>query len=461
MTSTEKNPDNKHLWEQWAAFLGFVILGFSLGWIGIVTQFIPLDDEIGHLLVSRDGWHSPRLIFNTWGRTVNTLAYMPIAAAPLWAARLWAAGMTVAASFFAWDFARRAGLRTAWTVPWFMAAQPAVLEGSWQALTLQPLMLAGMALLWTGSAGYWKTAAMLAGCLPLIRHETIVLTGLFGLICLWRRKIYTGALAAVPILLNFGAAWLFFGDNPLSIFFSPKPTEVYGSGDWTSLARPFINGTGSVLLIMAVIGGAAVRNSALTALAVFTSVYFSIHAILFRFGLYATGGYAILLLALAPGIALLGSFGFDWFIDVGIVKIITLYAKLSDFRKPLKILIGALILSAVGAWAFTFHSIGWADEQNDAIDQGMAWLKSSPYSKLPAEAAHVRFYYFMPRPIPVNPWLWMNSRPLESLPADTIVFRDAKYGDMFGFPKEKLETPMFERLWASSDERVIIYRKKF
>ena len=308
----------KERWEWIIAISGLAALGFVL--IGIAhhsARVVPLHDEIGHLLVARDSLTRPHLLFNTWGRTINTLFYIPVSYAPLFYARIWASLLSICAIAAAWWTARRERVPGAFLIPWFCLLQPQMLENAWGALTEPPFMLMVMLswLFWTNRK--WKMSALCAGSLPLVRHEGIAISFILFVYLIFRRRWGAGLLCLLPVLVNAALGWLFFGDNTLSIFVNPKPTDHWGRGELSNFLLRLIQNASWPISYFALFGIVEMlrrpsRHRALMALFAFAGIYFLIHAVLYKFGLFATGGLNSFLLPLAPALGVLAAEGASW-----------------------------------------------------------------------------------------------------------------------------------------------------
>jgi hypothetical protein len=425
------------------------------------VEAIPFHDEIGHLLISRDGWSRPRLIFNTWGRTVHTILYMPVASFPVEVARVWSALMTVTAACLTWRVAVRAGIRTAGFVPLCFLLQTQTLDYGFLALTTTPLLLAGAMLLFLAQGGHWKSAALIAGLLPLMRHEAIALTGLFGLYLLWSRRWTPALLAAVPFVLNGALAFLLFGDKPWMEYFKTKTTDYWGSGGvWNFIQRfAFAVGLPGILLSLFGIAGTW-RRPEVAGAAILGGAYFSIHAILFKFGPYATAGYTYFLFPLAPLVALLAAEGLEFLVFHAPEK---LRPWLPDNRRSRGAftVIAALLLcvwtTGYARQAQTFPIPPHEPALADAID----FIKTNGHQDADIVTSHVLFFWNMPRPIPhADDLLWINARPMESLQPGTLVIWEPYYSEIWRIKRSQLETDDFEVLWKDPNNEVVVYRRR-
>jgi hypothetical protein len=109
--------------------LFIIIITFGLGALYMLYLLFsstgtPLQDEIAHYIISRDAWHTPELILNTWGRTGHTLLYMVPAKIGLTAARLFSLVMAVCTAWYTLKMAQLMELKIYYLVPLFLFFQP-------------------------------------------------------------------------------------------------------------------------------------------------------------------------------------------------------------------------------------------------------------------------------------------------------------------------------------------------
>jgi hypothetical protein len=428
------------------------------------TPAVLLHDELGHLLVARDAWHHPSLIFNNWGRTINTLLYMPIAGFSLLAARLWSIALTLITSWLTWDVTRRLNFKYAGLTPFFLLFQRHFLEVSWMSITEVPFTLAIMLTLWLSVRRRWRWAGTVAGLFPLIRQEGIVLSALFGMLCLVRRDVRAFILVLTPMVLNNGLAWLLFRYVPLRIYFQPQPTTFYGAGGFNHFVMPLLLETGLPIAALALLGSIQALSSAPATLYMLANlVYFATHSLIYRFGLYASGGYSVFLYSLAPCFAMLAVAGVELTCERIPLQLGTTFPSLSSIRKQqlitMLILVGTLCMALNSGRK---HSHVEVDHQERAIDAAIAYLRNNGLEEAPVMSTHVWFFYHMPRSIPnVNDSLWLNTRDLKTTTPGTLALWDAKYGNIFGLPRDYFDNGEngWKKIW-SSDEDAILYRKE-
>src|SRR5512141_2437734 len=104
---------------------GLVFLA-GMGWtiyLCFNSQGTPVQDEIGHYLIAKSAWQYPVVILNLWGRSANTLFYMPAAIGGLQAARLFSIAAAVVTVVLTTSLAKRIGLTWLFLIPAFLFFQ--------------------------------------------------------------------------------------------------------------------------------------------------------------------------------------------------------------------------------------------------------------------------------------------------------------------------------------------------
>jgi hypothetical protein len=302
----------------WAGFVAGLAWTAYL-WVRSPELSAPLDDEIGHVLIARDAWHDPELLLNLWGRTGNTVAYMVPAAIGLTAARLAALAMAAGTVVVATRIAQRLSSRSAAFVPLLLFFQPWFPDNGYAALTELPfmLLLTAGALAWLGERP--QLASVCLGMLPLVRHEGLVPLGLWLLYLLVRRDWRPLGLALAPFLLYHALLSIVFGKVPFEIYFNASPTGRYGSGGWLYYAKPLVRSIGVVVLALALFGLIARRRERRVLLFAAPFVLYGLaEAVIYHFGWFASGGYVVFLLPLAPFAAVAAALGIDRLREAGL-----------------------------------------------------------------------------------------------------------------------------------------------
>ena len=291
------------------------VLTFGMGLIWTVGLWlrspgVPVQDEIAHVLIARWAWRYPSLLLSVWGRPVNTLVYFVPALGWLPGARLCSIGLSCATVLLATAIASRLGLRRLFLLPLLLWFQPWFGDLSYTAITEVPFMLCLTLACWLALNERLGWAALCFGLLPLIRHEGVALTGLWCGYLVLRRAWRPLLVAFGPLLFYNGLFFALYRQWPFAIYLQPRPTTLYGSGGWLYFGAPLLDAVSLPVAGLALLGCIVLRRRALVLLGYV--VYVALQMIIYRFGLYASGGYALFLLPFAPGVAVAASIGLDW-----------------------------------------------------------------------------------------------------------------------------------------------------
>ena len=409
----------------------WIIFGLGLFWTLFLCLNSPgvyLHDEIGHFLISQNAWNYPELILDVWGRPINTMLYMVPAPLGLSFARLlslFMAGLTV---WLTTRVAKKSGVERLCLIPLMLWFQPWFNDFSYQVITEVPLSLGMIAGTFLWLKGRENVAAVLFGLLPLIRHEGIALSVAYCFFMFYRRKWSAGLLTILPLtgynLLYFAA----LHDWPFRIFFNAQLTDQYGSGSWFHYVPRLVYRAGLPVMVLAITALTIVwkQRERFLYLAIY-SIYFLLHVIIFRFGLFASGGYTIFLLPLAPALAIIAALGGE---------------RLLNYLKELQSSTGILssrrlryALICTGA-AFIL-STGFISRPNPVDEDGLAmqeaaqWIREKGYSKEHITSCHVWFVYYYNLP-----WTpdgrWDTPVDLVALPNESLVIWDRHYSEQWG-----------------------------
>ena len=447
----------------WAGFLGGVA---CLARCMARSNGSPLDDEIGHYLISRDYWLHPCLLLDTWGKCINTSIYLLPAHFGLTATRLASVLMTCLTAWIAYATARKVGARLAYFVPTLFFFQPWVINNSYGCITEVPFSLV-MALglfLFVGSRPV--LGGLMIGLLPLIRHEALALAGLWFLVALLRRRLEVAAAVAAPMACYILICLLVTRDVPLfAELLSPKPTNYYGSGGWLHFIRRLPASVGLVLLL-SYYGLPLLLNDWRRAfIAINYAFYFAIHTVIYKFGLFASGGYVVFLLPISAMLAWVAAFGVESLassLQSARTWLWTSALPLRGFQAVISavILIGMLFVAAYGARASLPHK---KLPVAIACGEAAAWVRDHGFTRVPFVATNVWFYHELPLPITRGKGFWVPiPESLERIDFETIVVWDRKYSDRWGLQQANLQghPAVWEKLASfGPGEQVALYRR--
>ena len=448
----------------WVTFItGIIYLTFLL----LKSHGTPTGDEIGHYLISRDAIHTPLHLLDTWGKTINTLIYLIPAQFGLNAARFFSLILAFFTAFFTYKVSKLLQIKNAFLVPFFVWFQPWFSDLSYLCITEVPfslLMISGTFLYLKNKR---KAAALVIGLLPLVRHEGLALCALFTMYMLYKKDWHSGILVFWPLLLYNIIYYCFLGIWPFTMYVATKPNTIYGQGAWyhflIRLPHPRTAGIPIMLLVALSIKPIIQSNkkfNKIIEICLWYLSYFLLHTVIFRFGLFASGGYKLFLLPIAPALAILAVIGLNWFI-LFFTPYLKQYAKSDKSFINIRIL---YILICALCIIFTFVNVKPHTLSYDAkaIKKAIEWIRQEGLSDNNFVSTNIWFYHFFPYQVPPVT-LWEKFPDPSDMPVGTIVIWDNYFSDMWDLKLEIfLSNPKKWRLLKSFDNKsVIIFQKRF
>lgn len=448
------------------------VFALGLSWLAIMLLRSPgalLDDEITHALISLNAWRYPEALLDVWGRPGNTTAYMlPMLLGGLEGRRIAAIIMSGLTAACAVAMAPHLGVRARWLITLCFFFQPWIAGLGFQSVTEIPFSLALAAGVLAWMRGRWGLAGLCFGLLALIRHEGVALLGLWLLYALARHEWRSAALVLLPLALYNLAFLILFGRLASGNLLEAVPTTEYGAGSWFHFLPLLVAGAGPGLIILFVLGlapasrqrddtGRVPRDWALLYFAPYLA-YFAVHTVIFRFGLFASGGYGIFLLPLAPAVAVLAARGGEWAwqrlnrASERRGQIATRIALL-----PAALALGLIISSGMIVPPTPLDPLHSA--QRAAADWVIRWLADDPNrADTPVAATHVAFWLeFRPEwPTSSEPW-WFDPA---DLPAGSLLVYDSKYSPGRNITPGALEQAGWRELARFGDQAAIIYQRE-
>ncbi len=413
----------------------------------------PVQDEIGHVVIARNAWNRPELIFDIWGRSANTLIFMLPALFGLTGARLAAFVMSGAVVVLATAVAQQMGLKRLYLIPlllWFQTWFPSY---SFAAITEIPFSL----LLILGMYGHVtkraRLTAICVGLLPLVRHEGILLVGLVSIYWLWRGSRRALLIAWLPLIAYNVGYWLVLQvplpEIPLAIYFQPNSTTEYGSGAWLHYV-PYLIVRAGLPVTFWTLGGLYVvvrqRRRGSNYLLLYLA-YFAVHSLIYHFGWYASGGYDFFLLPLAPALALLASVGVDTLLDL--------------LRKSRRVVqaVGYAVVFVPVLIGVQFASIWQLGAEEIAVRDAARWVSAQKVEGADVIAAHVWFYYDALYEVA---WQhsWTECRDLDAAPAGTLLVWDEHYSPLCENYSAARSSPAWDERARFGDGAAIILEKR-
>jgi hypothetical protein len=444
-----------------ALMYAFFLLG-GLFWIirlflqsdGVINQ-----DEIGHLLIAKNAWYHPSFLLDEWGRFAYTLLYFIPSLFGLTGARIFSIILSFLTIILTTRVARFFGIKYYFLIPLFMWFQPFFGAYAISTMTEIPLSFVLILTVLLTLKNRHGAAAILVGILPLIRHEAVLLTGLWSLYYIYLKKIKYISLAFAPLMFYILLYFLVHQEFVYKIFFEPKPTTYYGTGTWTHYFTKLPDYVGFTLLFLTVVGLFEVPRYGRNA-AIFLSgylLYYLAHIVIWRFALYSSGGYYDVLVPVAPAFAVLAA--------LGMKRIMLMVDKMVASQvviRTAKTLIHLIILPLVIVHGVTMAAPYAADNEQILMQQVARHIENSRMPVKRVVSTHVWFYYYY---FYKRPWTsdndWISPPPPKDMEPGTIVVWDSHFSERFGLSLDELQKPgnNFEKIMADRAGKVLVFYK--
>ena len=431
----------------------------GLGWAAVMlwrSPGAPTHDEIAHYLIARHAWTDPLFILNVWGRVGYTLVFMPAAAVSWPASRVFALGLSCLTVLLAMRLARQLGVRFHWSVPLFCWFQPWFANLSFAALTEVPFSLLGVVGASLALDGRMVLAGLAFGLLPLVRHEGLLMVGLFAILCAARRQWPAVIAGGVPLAAYNVLSHLVRGNWPFEVYLHPKRPDIFdtGTGGWLHYFGPLLGEIGLPVAVLAVLGIAAMHRSN-ARLLVFAGygAYLAMHVAVYHFSLFNSGGRIRFLFPLAPIIAIAAALGLE-------VALRALGGQTPP-RPPRRALAGLLLAGT----AVAVMGVGLAarphrvDREQRLTREAADWLHQEGLDRQQVVSTHAWLHYYLA--LPAEPGA---SRPprLDMLGVGTVVIWDKHYSESWGLPRNRLEEPggNWELVRVFGKDAVLVFQKR-
>jgi hypothetical protein len=310
--------------------------------------------------------------------------------------------------------------------------------------------------------------------LPLIRHEGLALTlvwaGFLVIEWLLRRKdlrlpLLPIFIAALPMLVWNVLFLLAYGRFASGNLVNLRPTDIYGSGDWLHFVMPMFASVGLVILIFSGLGLfrlARERRSALIYILP-AVLYFITHTLIYRYGLFASGGYVLFLLPMAPTYALLAALAGECVPDwIERLEGRWLQGQRRRFVKlaAVGVLFGAALLYA----GVTVAAVRpWLRQPNEvAMEEAAQWFVDQNTLDAPVYSSHVWFW-----------WVYTGSGLMripdgglgltaDDVPMGSYWLWDRNYGDLNAIALEALRAPHsgFVEIARFANDEGVLFRRE-
>ncbi|WP_129589809.1 hypothetical protein [Rubritalea profundi] len=451
-------------WLMWSSILvGLAWILYRLlastGWI--------LDDEISHYLFSKSVWENSDQIFNHWTRPGRNLLHCLAAPFGFTATRIFTLVLAMLSVWVTFKVGRILKVNLLWTVPLMLIFQSWFPELSYPVLTQTPFMLFWILGVWLALTKRWHLAGFCFGYLSLIRHEGILLTAAWGIwltfseggfgqqcILVLRRKVK--ALSTLPklgcdalyglstvsaIILYNLAALCFNGTFPFSVYFESEPTTMYGSGTIYHYVPLLASGVGAFCFILSIGGMFNIRTRLgdWSLLLATYPLYFILHSLIYWQGAFASGGYYLFLMPMAPFIALLAAEGLSLIVGKGDVR----------WRNCLSLILPALVVfegfnmthhqARHQNWAVIYNGDGKPvfgitarpmrkGEMNNKLTEASLWASNNYPEGTLILAKHVT-HNFTQGTLATKQRERIENAPLHTMPVGTVFLWDRLYCD--------------------------------
>lgn len=514
----------------WLATAGFFLLTVVLG---LLSDGAYHDDDLTHFLMARWARWRPEYLLHFWGRPGFTVPMAAVAwigdASFGWhAARVLSSVVTAVAALIAASLARKLGIRHAWLVVVACYLQPFNTLLAYTTLTENFAALYLVLAVATLCGGRPLLGSISFSLVLVTRHEAIVLLPIWA-IAVWtsgaRRSRRLWAVAAsvwAPLLHNL-LFRLFLGEWPVRMFFMPHGSTEHAPGGLFSYVPQALLAVPPVLAALALIGIPTMLGRGRWLIPTLTAAYFLTHAAAKAMGVFASGGYARFMVAVAPLVAIMAAAGVGkmadairrrrnvsllWLVHIGVwlLGLIALEIEVATGRTVLQGVFSIEVIRVCVAMFLLILAMGWAasaawpnmppdmrlglaaavlhlvllgsllqcyqvvrplklSDQARQIRQVATWLKSQNLDQQPIFTTQPWAAYF--EDWVELPWVHKGPRLLASMPVGTIVIWDSKYSpnDFHRLPLAALDgNPAYEMLnrWlngGSSGAETWLFRK--
>ena len=423
---------------------------------------VTIHDEIGHFLIAQNAWNYPELLLDPWGRFLNTLIFFVPSYWGLTAARIMALTLSALSVFLTLRIAQNAGVQSWFLIPLFLWFQPWFLDSAFEVLTEIPFTLFLVLGIFLWQRNHFALCALAFGALPLLRHEGIALTGILFLFMAVQKKWRIALIAILPLAFYNTLFFIVLKQWPFSIYLHSTPTEFYGEGAWWHYLPRVVYYAGLPVCLLSLVGLKTLwKNKENFIYFIAFITYFLIHVIIFHFGLYASGGYSIFLLPLAPALAIAASVGFDSLNQIFTER----YAK-KHYRKKFRFLekqfvtVLATLIIAINGFMFARpHPLG---EEAITMRDAAAWIQKNVPNAQKVISSHVYFFYFYNE----QPWQphesWDSPPPPDKLASGSMVLWDRHYASQRGINLDVLKKnpTEWELLKSFNNDTALLFRRR-
>lgn len=442
-------------WDRAACCVITLVGAGWMAWLCLSSPGAPVHDEIGYYLTAKHAWQYPGWILTGWQRPVQILLYMLPSLFGLGGVRFASMLMAIATTVVVVLAAKNLGQKNLFWVTLFLWGQPWFSRLSFTGITEVPFSLVLVAGIFLALDRRQAWAGLCFGLLPLIRPEGLALTGLWVVYSLSRHQLRGMWLALAPIALYNMVYGATYGKLALESYLNLKPTDLYGQGDWLHFVEPTMNSIG--VLICGLAGAGLLRWRALgwkwLAFIPYL-VYFLAHSIIYRFGLFASGGYSLFILPIASGAALAAG--------QGIEAVLSWIGKCLPPRwQRVGLYVAAVMVAVMVTLPVAGNQPYRLKAEERAIEAASDWLKTNRPDTGRVVSTHVWFHFVFDLPWePGENWI-PKEKPTETLNEGDIVVWDFHYSERWRVNQMELRDPAggWEEIARFGGGLVIVYEK--
>ncbi|NLX14714.1 MAG: hypothetical protein GXY44_13835 [Phycisphaerales bacterium] len=204
-------------------------------------------------------------------------------------------------------------MRHAWLAVPLLYLQPLFTHLALTTLTETPLAFYGTLSTWLLLKNRPTASAAVIALAPITRYEAIVFLPVWA-IALWRmRAAWWNYLLLIWAMLayNLGAG-LWLETLPINRFIEPAGSPHYGRGTWMTFVPKLAVACGPIVVALAFMGAWRILRRPFGWLCLLAPVsYFVAETVVYRWGVYSSGGYSRFLVPLAGWLAVLAVAGIE------------------------------------------------------------------------------------------------------------------------------------------------------
>lgn len=272
------------------------------------------EDSYAHYLLAKYAWSHPRLFIDIWARPIPTILLALAAPFGIIPTKILTIILSLVCAFFAFKTAQEYKLRHAeFIVPLL------IFQSYFLLLSINPLTEVFFAAFLIIAVLFflqnrYLASAVLCSLLPLIRPE-----GFFFLLFWFILLIFKKKWRFIPLLVLGLAIWnllSFIRTGQILWLYRNFPWSgeqaFYGSGDFSHYFNLLPKITGLYLLPLFITGFIYLLAKKKYLFISIFAYFFILHAILWKYGLFKSAGYARYFVSIAPVIAIIGLSGYDF-----------------------------------------------------------------------------------------------------------------------------------------------------